>query len=103
MTGPNQLSASDEEEVYSLMQSYEQGQRDAHSEFLTPGALAACGPEDPRYAKGQRDALAAAVQRVEALAILLVNVRLDFYDPDDYQQAVLLSEVIAAITGGADV
>jgi hypothetical protein len=28
MTGPTQLSASDEEEVYSLMQSYEQGQSD---------------------------------------------------------------------------
>ena len=51
------------------------------------------------YEQGQRDALAEAVQRVGALAVLLVNVRLDFYDPDDYQQAVLLSEVIAAIKG----
>lgn len=39
-----------------LAAAYKRGQQDAHAEFLTPAALAATGPEDPRYAKGQRDA-----------------------------------------------
>lgn len=57
--------AAEMDEVQAL--GYSQGQRDAHSEFLTPAALEACGPEDPRYAKGQRDEREAAAQRVEAL------------------------------------
>ena len=50
--------AAEMDEVQAL--GYSQGQRDAHSEFLTPAALEACGPEDPRYAKGQRDEREAA-------------------------------------------
>jgi hypothetical protein len=47
----------------------------------------------------QRDERARIRAAVEALAISLVNMRLDMYDEDDYQQAVLLSDVIAVIDG----
>jgi hypothetical protein len=72
---------------------YEQGQRDAHSEFLTPAALEACGPEDPRYAKGQRDERERIRQAVEAL-----NERLYGFVGNDW---LVASQVLAVIDGSA--
>jgi hypothetical protein len=51
------------------------------------------------YKQGQQYALAAAAQRVEALEVLLTDVRLNPDDPNDYRQAVLLSQCIDAIKG----
>lgn len=62
-------------------------------------------PECPKsgcpacYEQGQRDAIAAAVQRVEALEVSLIDVRFNPDDPHKFRQAVLLSECIAAIKG----
>jgi hypothetical protein len=60
-------------------------------------------PECPKsgcpacYEQGQRDAIAAAVQRVEELEVSLIDVRFNPDDPQDHRQAVLLSRCIAAV------
>jgi flagellar biosynthesis/type III secretory pathway protein FliH len=54
------------------------------------------------YEQGQREERDRIRQAVEALAISLVNMRLDMYDEDDYRQAVLLSDVLAVIDGSSD-
>jgi len=61
-------------------------------------------PECPKsgcpacYEQGHRDAIAAAVQRVEQLELDLIDVRFNPDDPHDHRQAVLVSRCIAAIT-----
>jgi hypothetical protein len=62
------------------------GQRDAHSEFLTPAALEACGPEDPRYAKGQRDERGRIRSGVKA-----------YYDSIDWVGGYSFDEAIQAV------
>ena len=62
-------------------------------------------PECPKsgcpacYEQGQRDALAAAVQRVEELEVFLIDTRFNRDDPHNFQQGALLSQCIAAIKG----
>jgi len=52
--------------------------------------------------QAKRDALAAAVQRVEAMPVYLVDVRRDAFDQPQHRQTVGLTEVIAAIKGTDD-
>lgn len=51
------------------------------------------------YEAGQRDAIAAAVRRVTALQVSLIDARFNPNDPADYRQAVIFRQCIDAIKG----